>query len=80
MDIQTRQLAVELQKVVDTFELAMDVDTGDEEADEQYRHGVQSVLGDIKSLLNDLHENSFASYQSDKPFIPTGFRLHAVVH
>jgi hypothetical protein len=80
MDTITRQLAVELQMLVETYEAAMEVDTGDEIADEAYRHGVESVLGDIKSLLNDVTTDSFNSLHPDKPFIPIGFKLHAVIH
>ncbi len=80
MDTITRQLAVELQKVVEIHEAAMEVDTGDEAADEAYRHGVESVLGDVKSLLNDVLNNTFVSEQPDKPYIPIGFRLSAVIH
>lgn len=79
MDSDTRQLAVALQGLVTQYEAVLEVDTGDEEADAQYRFGVESVLADIKSLLNDLGDG-FNTYSSERPFIPVGFKLHAVIH
>lgn len=79
MDQNTQQVAVALQGIVDQYEMILEIDTGDEMADEQYRHGVESVLGDIKSLLNEMADGTF-NYTTERPFIPAGFKLHAVHH
>lgn len=79
MDTTDRQLAVALQEMIQSYETVLEIETGDEEADDEYRHGVQTVLSDIKSLLNDAGDG-FNIYKSERPFIPIGFRLHSVTH
>lgn len=78
MDASVREIAVALQELVRQNEEAGEVETGDEIADEAFRHGQQSVLCDVKQILNDLGQG-FDVYRSERPFIPLGFKIHAVV-
>jgi hypothetical protein len=77
MNIIDRQIAVALQEIIKRNRDATDVDTGDEAADEAFTHGVQMVLCDIEQILNDLGEG-FNIYLSERPFIPIGFKIHAI--
>lgn len=77
MDASVREIAVALQEIVKRNMQATDVDTGDEIADEAFKHGVQTVLCDVEQILNDLGEG-FDVTRSERPYIPHGFRIHAV--
>lgn len=78
MDASVREMAVALQEIVTRNRAATEVDTGDEVADEAFAHGVQTVLCDIEQMLNDLGQG-FELPKSDRPYIPLGFKIHAVV-
>lgn len=78
MDAGVREFAVALQEVIKQNRAATEVDTGDEVADEAFAHGVQTVLCDLEQMLNDLGQG-FDVYRSERPYIPLGFKIHAVV-
>lgn len=78
MDASVREFAVALQEVIRQNREATEVDTGDEVADEAFTHGVQTVLYDLEQMLNDLGQG-FDVYRSERPFIPLGFKIHAIV-
>lgn len=78
MNPGVRELAVALEELIKRNREAAAVDTGDVIADEAFSQGVEAVVGDIEQLLNELGEG-FDNYPSEKPYIPHGFRIHAVV-
>lgn len=74
-----RQLAGELQGLIKRYQAIAMIDTGDDEADDMFRQGVEMVLADLNSLLNDATDDTLSDPQG-RPFIPKGFRLTAVIH
>lgn len=78
MDASVRELAVALQELIKQNRAAAEVSTGDEVADEAFAHGVQTVCCDLEQILNDLG-NGFTTNRTERPFIPIGFKIHAVV-
>lgn len=78
--IDHSDLAADLRTLIQNFEAASEVETGDPEADAAYAAGAHGVLDELKALLNGerpMEEEDF-NYESSRPFIPAGFKLHAV--
>lgn len=78
MDASVREFAVALQEIIKQNQAAAEVDTGDEVADAAFAHGVQTVLCDLEQILNDIGQG-FEVVCTERPYIPLGFKIHAVV-
>lgn len=78
MEPGVRELAVALTEIIKQNREAAQIETGDEREDAAFAMGVEAVVGDIEQLLNELGEG-FEPQDIGKPYIPHGFRIHAVV-
>lgn len=76
--------AQHVEQLIEHYEVMSNVDSGNEEADESFRHAVQMMISDLKSLMNNInpldeYSAEFApEVDANRPFIPVGFKMHSV--
>ena len=76
--------ALHVEQLIQQYEAMCNVDSGNEEADESFRHAVQMMVSDLKSLMNNInpldeYTAEFANeVDNSRPFIPVGFKMHSV--
>lgn len=78
--LDNSNLVADLRTLIENYEAAGNIDTGDAKEDAAYAAGANGVLDELKALLNGERsmEDEDSNYESIRPFIPVGFQLHSV--
>lgn len=70
--------AEEIERLIKSYNDVQRVSSGDPVADSHWKDALQMVISDLRSLFEDATNADFDD--PDRPFIPQGFKLHAVIH